>query len=67
MARNTIDPNQLPPLPSDIAEDLRDAFSYYDKDNHGYVGAVHFKNILHNMGFHAMSKKDIGKCKVAKG
>jgi len=57
MARNQIDPNQLPPLPADISEDLREAFE--DKEQNGAIGTVHFKNILHNFGFHSMSKKEI--------
>lgn len=57
MARHQVDLTQLPPLPSDIAEDLRDA--YDDKQQDGSIGSVHFKNILHNFGFHSMSKKDI--------
>ena len=57
MARHQVDTTQMPSLPSDISEDLRDAF--YLKENNGYIGTVHFKNILHNFGFHAMSKKEI--------
>jgi len=60
-SKNMIDPSTLPPLPTDIAEDLRDAFNYYIKNDQSYIGTVHFKNILHNMGFHGMSKKEIGK------
>ena len=44
-------------LPSDILDDLRDAFNFYDKN--GYVGLVHFKNILHNFGFHNIQKKEM--------
>ena len=35
-------------------------FYLYIKEDQSYIGTVHFKNILHNMGFHAMSKKEIG-------
>ena len=59
MSRHIVAPGSLPSLSADISEDLRDAFMYYDKDDKGYIGAVHFKNILHNFGFHNMSKKDI--------
>ena len=38
-------------------EDLRDAFNYYAKDNR--VTVAHFKNIIHNFGFHNLSKKDM--------
>ena len=57
MTRHQVDLNTLPPLPADIAEDLKDA--YDDKEQNGVIGSVHFKNILHNFGFHSMSKKDI--------
>ncbi len=32
-------------------------FNRYEKD--GYVNVAHFKNILHNMGFHLKSKKEM--------
>ena len=57
MARHQEATSMSNPLPPDISEDLRDA--YLDKDSGGYIGTVHFKNILHNFGFHAMSKKEI--------
>lgn len=58
MARNNIvDLSSLPPLPADIAEDLKDAFD--DKEQGGCIGLIHFKNILHNFGFHSKSKTDM--------
>ncbi len=39
--------------------DLQDAFSFYDKEESGYISMAHFRNILHNFGFHRMSKKEI--------
>ena len=59
MARHIIEAASLPPLPADIAEDLQDAFNFYDKEKSGFIGVAQFKNILHNMGFHNMSKKEI--------
>ena len=47
------------PLPSDILGDLQDAFQYYDKEDKGQISMVYFRNILHNFGFHKMSKKEI--------
>ena len=47
------------PLPGDIIADLQDAFAFYDKDDVGYIQMTHFRNILHNFGFHSMSKKEI--------
>ena len=40
-------------IPSDMESDLTDAFRYYDKEDMGYISMPHFKNILHNFGFHA--------------
>lgn len=47
------------PLSSEIISDLQDAFKYYDKDDTGVISTTHFRNILHNFGFHKMSKKEI--------
>ena len=47
------------PLPGDILADLQDAFAFYDKEESGYISMTHFRNILHNFGFHKMSKKEI--------
>ena len=55
----TIDPSSIPPLPSDILDDLVDAFHFYDKEDQGIITAQQFKNILHNFGFHRLSKKDM--------
>ena len=47
------------PLPGDIIQDLQDAFAFYDKSNDGFISIAHFRNILHNFGFHSMQKKEI--------
>ena len=47
------------PLPGDILADLQDAFKFYDKENNDCITNVHFRNILHNFGFHRSSKKEI--------
>ena len=44
-------------LPNDVMDDMRDMFNTYEKD--GFVNVAHFKNILHNMGFHLKSKKEM--------
>ena len=36
---------------------MRDMFNSYEND--GFVSVAHFKNILHNMGFHLKSKKEM--------
>ncbi len=56
-----IDPSKLSqvPLPGDLLADLQDAFSFYDKEESGYITMAHFRNILHNFGFHRMTKKEI--------
>ena len=48
-------------LPSEMLADLTDAFNYYDKENNGYISIAHFRNILHNFGYHkpAGGKKEI--------
>ena len=46
------------PLPGDMLADLQDAFNFYDKQNEGYISMSHFRNILHNYGFHRLSKKE---------
>ncbi len=47
------------PLPGEILSDLQDAFKHYDKEETGQISITHFRNILHNFGFHKMSKKEI--------
>ena len=61
MNATRIDPSKLGqvPLPGDMLADLQDAFSFYDKEDSGYITIAHFRNILHNFGFHRMSKKEI--------
>ena len=41
--------------------DLRLAFDYYDKDKatKGMISMPHFRNILHNFGFHRMGPREI--------
>ena len=46
------------PIPSDMESDLTDAFKFYDKEELGYVSMPHFKNILHNFGYHAKQAKE---------
>ena len=46
-------------LPGDVQADLQDAFNFYDKEGCGTISMVHFRNILHNFGFHRLSKKEI--------
>ena len=46
-------------LPGDVLADLSDAFNFYDKQGDGYISMTHFRNILHNFGFHRLSKKEI--------
>ena len=38
---------------------MQDAFTYYDKEDTGFISITHFRNILHNFGFNKMSKKEI--------
>ena len=47
------------PLPGDVLADLSDAFNFYDKEGNQYISMTHFRNILHNFGFHRLSKKEI--------
>ena len=60
-----VDPSKINSvnLPGDILADLTDAFHYYskddDKDGGNYITMQHFRNILHNFGFHRLSKKEI--------
>ena len=46
-------------LPGDLLADLEDAFRHYEKQESGYISMTHFRNILHNFGFHRFSKKEI--------
>ena len=57
--KNYIDPSTIPPLPTDVMSDLKDAFSYYDKQNSGTISLQQFKSILHNFGFHRMTMKEM--------
>ena len=45
-------------LPAEIQEDLRESFDFYDKEQTGYIHMQHFRNILHNFGFHKMSRRE---------
>ena len=56
-----IDPSRINnyPLPGPMLADLEDAFKFYDKEEIGVISMTHFRNILHNFGFHKMSKKEI--------
>ena len=47
-----------PPLPLDILNDLQEGFRFYDKDDTGDISIAHFRNILHNFGFHRHTKRD---------
>jgi Ca2+-binding EF-hand superfamily protein len=47
------------PLPNEMISDLQDAFSYYDPEDSGHISQAHFKNILHNFGYHAKIKKEM--------
>ena len=57
----TVDVSRLAnyPIPGEILSDLQDAFRHYDKEDSGIISITHFRNILHNFGFHKMSKKEI--------
>ena len=46
-------------LPGDQVFDLTEAFNFYDKDETGYITIPNFRNILHNFGFHRLSKREI--------
>ena len=46
-------------LPNDIQQDLADAFKFYDQEDEGLIKMNHFRNILHNFGFHKMAKREI--------
>lgn len=46
-------------IPSDVMADLQDAFHFYDKEGLQYISMTHFRNILHNFGFHRLGKKEI--------
>ncbi len=46
-------------LPGDMLADLTDAYNYYEKNlGLGVISIDHFKNILHNFGYHKSNKKD---------
>ena len=38
---------------------MTEAFNFYDKEETGLISIAHFRNILHNFGFHRLSKRDI--------
>ena len=59
VARMDANKANLYALPGDVLADLQDAFNYYDKEETGYISISHFRNILHNFGFHKMAKRDI--------
>ena len=46
--------------------DLQESFKFYDPQGTGYISIPHFRNILHNFGFHRLQKRevdiDLGKC-----
>ena len=46
-------------LPGDQIFDLTEAFYFYDKEDTGLISIPHFRNILHNFGFHRLSKREI--------
>ena len=46
-------------LPGDQIYDLTEAFVFYDKEETGFISIPHFRNILHNFGFHRLSKREI--------
>ena len=46
-------------LPGDLLFDLQEAFNFYDKEESGVISIPHFRNILHNFGFHRLSKREI--------
>ena len=45
-------------LPGDMEADLAEAFNFYDKEELGYISMPHFKNILHNFGYHAKQMRE---------
>ena len=53
-------------LPGDLLFDLQEAFNFYDKEESGFISINHFRNILHNFGFHRLGKReidaDLNKC-----
>ena len=59
MARVDLSRASQYPLPGDIQADLQDAFAFYDKEGNNWISMSHFRNILHNFGFHRLSKKEI--------
>ena len=61
MSLARIDPARINqyPLPGDVLADLNDAFNFYDKEGTNCISMTHFRNILHNFGFHRLSKKEI--------
>ena len=46
-------------LPDDVISDLKDSFTFYDKEKTQAISMMNFKNILHSFGFAKSSKKDL--------
>ena len=46
-------------LPGDLLSDLQEAFNFYDREETGLISMPHFRNILHNFGFHRLGKREI--------
>ena len=46
-------------MPSDMINDLTEAFAFYDREDTGVISIAHFKNILHNFGFYRLTKREI--------
>ena len=45
-------------MPSDMVNDLSEAFAFYDREETGIISIAHFKNILHNFGFSRLTLKE---------
>ena len=58
-ARADLQKNYASQLSGDFVFDLTEAFDFYDKEETGYISIPHFRNILHNFGFHKLSKREI--------
>jgi len=50
--------DKIQSIPGDMLSDLVDAFNFYDKDQLGVITETHFKNILHNFGFHRLPHRE---------
>lgn len=51
--------NYISALPGDLLSDLQEAFNFYDREETGLISMPHFRNILHNFGFHRLGKREI--------